>query len=333
MRNRIWAAARQLAYFSGVSRLVELAGGGAGAILRIRRVRPARKERFQPLKSSEITPQALDRLIRAIRRWHCEVIPLEEVCARIAHPGPAGRFVCLTFDGADRDLMAFAYPVLSRHRVPFTVYLPTAFVDGVGEAWWLALEQVIAATDRVALLIDDVERRFDTTSVADKVQAYHYLDGWLRSLPPAELSAAINDLCKRYAVDLAQVSREAALNWDHIATLAADPNVSFGSATVNYPILANLDDSAAQKEIIMGRAVARAALGREVAHFGYPFGDRGSFNARHVGIVAQAGFASAVTALPGTIGRKPVELHALPRVTWDGRGRSLRALRVMLSGL
>ena len=48
------------------------------------------------------------------------------------------RFVCLTFDGAHRDFMTFAYPVLSRHRVPFALYIPTGFVDGIGKAWWLA---------------------------------------------------------------------------------------------------------------------------------------------------------------------------------------------------
>jgi peptidoglycan/xylan/chitin deacetylase (PgdA/CDA1 family) len=79
--------------------------------------------------------------------------------------------------------------------------------------------------------------------------------------------------------------------------------------------------------------VARAALGRDVAHFAYPFGDRASFGRQHVGIVEQAGFASATTALPGLIRRgDPPNLHALPRIAWDRR-HSLRALRVMLSGM
>ncbi|NVN86482.1 MAG: polysaccharide deacetylase family protein [Rhodopseudomonas sp.] len=332
--ERFWAGARlQLAYFSGVSRLAELAGGGAGVILRFERVRPARNERFQPLKSREITPESLDRVIRAIRRWKCDLITLDEVCARLQRPESAGRFVCLTFDGGYRDLMTFAYPVLARHGVPFTVYLPTAFPDGLGEAWWLALEQVIAGTDRAALVIDRAERRFDTAAVADKVQTYHFLGSWLRSLPPADLSIAINDLCKRYSVDLVRLSRDDSLSWEDVAKLAADPNVTIGSATVNYPVLSQLNDAAAQKEITMGRAVARAALGREVGHFAYPFGDRGSFNQHHVRIAEQAGFASAVTALPGLIGPRPVNLHALPRITWGGRNRSMRALRVMLSGV
>ena len=47
----------------------------------------------------------------------------------------------------------------------------------------------------------------------------------------------------------------------------------------------------------------------------------------------EAGFASAVSTIPGIVeaeGR--TNLHALPRIAWDGRLRSLRALRVLLSG-
>ena len=51
-------------------------------------------------------------------------------------------------------------------------------------------------------------------------------------------------------------------------------------------------------------------------------------------MVEEAGFASAVSAVPGVIEtRGYTNLHALPRVTWDGRQRSLRMMRVMLSGV
>ena len=114
--------------------------------------------------------------------------------------------------------------MLARHGVPFTVYVPTAFPDGLGEAWWLALEAVIARESRISLVMDREEQRFDDLHDAEKNRAVRsFSRGWLRSLPPADLSAAINDLCKRYSVDLAALSREASMNWDDLAKLAADP--------------------------------------------------------------------------------------------------------------
>src|SRR6202165_1285992 len=156
----------------------------------------------------------------------------------------------------------------------------------------------------------------------------------MRTLAPAELSTAIKDLCTRYSVDLAALSRDASMNWDDLTTLAADPNVTIGSATVNYPVLSNLKDAAALREMTMGRAVAQAALHRDLKHFAYPFGDRAAFRRQHIGMAAEAGFVSAASALSGVVqaeGR--TNLHALPRIAWDGRQRSLRARRVLLSGI
>jgi hypothetical protein len=48
----------------------------------------------------------------------------------------------------------------------------------------------------------------------------------------------------------------------------------------------------------------------------------------------EIGLASAVTAQPAVVESKGYSnLHALPRIAWDGRLRSLRMMRVMLSGM
>jgi len=240
----------------------------------------------------------------------------------------------LSFDGASKDLLTHAYPVLARHRVPFVVYVPTAFPDGVGEAWGLALEAIIDGESRLSLMIERHERHFSIRTVAEKHEVFAFLSGWLRLLPPPELSVAINDLCSRYGVELKQLSREASMDWADLATLAADPNVTFGSTTVNFPVLSNLKDAVARREMSMGRAVAEAALRREVRHFAYPFGDRGAWRRAHVVMTEELGFASAVSAISGIVeaeGR--TNLHALPRISWDGRRGSLRAMRALLSGI
>jgi peptidoglycan/xylan/chitin deacetylase (PgdA/CDA1 family) len=323
----------ELAYFGGRAWLASRETRGAGAILKFERVRARRPGRFQPARSREITPRFLDRTIRALKRWNYDIVDLDEACRRAVTLPERRRFVALTFDGAYKDLITTAYPVLSRHGVPFTVYVPTAFPDGVGEAWWLALETVIAKESRLALMIDRSERHFTIRTASEKYELYQFLSTWMSRLSPPDLSAAINDLCKRYSVDLAALSREAAMDWRDLVKLAADPHVTIGSATVNHQALSNLKDAAALREMTMGRAVAETALRRQLRHVAYPFGDRDSFRRAHVVMAEEAGFTSAVSAIPGIVepaGR--TNLRALPRIAWDGRRRSLRIMRVLLSG-
>lgn len=307
--------------------------GGAGVILRFARILPRRSGWFQPNKADEITPRFLDRTIRAVKRWRYDVVTIDEVCRRAVIMSQRRRFVCLTFDGAYKDQITAAYPILARHRVPFTLYIPTAFPDGVGEAWWLALERIIAKEDRVGLMINREERHFPIPTVTQKYEAYHFLESYLRQLTPADLTAAISDLCKRYSVDLAALSRETFMSWSDLDKLAADPMVTIGSATVNYSPLANLKGNAALREMTMANAVMDAALHRGVRHFAYPFGDRDSFRRGHVVMAEEAGFASAVSTIAGIVDTEGrTNLRALPRIAWDGRMRSLRAMRVILSG-
>jgi peptidoglycan/xylan/chitin deacetylase (PgdA/CDA1 family) len=334
-RNGILKRARmELAYFSFYARARQRQTGGAGVVLRFERVRPRQSRRFQPRRSSEITPQFLDRTIRALKRWKFDVISMDDVCRRAVTLPTPRRFVSLTFDGGYKDVMLSAYPVLRKYGVPFTIYLATAFPDGVGEAWWLAIEELIAREDRLRLVIDRKERDFTTASTEEKYRAYEFLASWMRTLTPPDLSFAIHDLCTRYSVDLVALSRDASMDWDDLAKLAADPLVTIGSASVNYPSLSHLKDADAQREIEMGKAVAEAAFHREIRHFAYPFGDRESWGRQHVVMAQEAGFASAVSTIPGIVeARGRTNLHTLPRVTWDGRQRSLRMMRMILTGM
>ena len=324
----------ELAYFSGYFRLKQRQTGGAGIILRFERVLPRRAAPFQPNKAREITPQFLDRTIRALKRWKFDIISMDEVCRRAVTLPRANRFASLTFDGGCKDVITSAYAVLRKHGVPFTVYLPTAFPDGLGEAWWLALEDIIAREDRISLVIDRKEQRLATGTTPEKYATFEFLASWMRTLPPSDLSFAINDLCKRNSVDLVALSRGLSMDWDDLAKLAADPLVTIGSATVNYPALSNLKGADAQREMTMGKAVAEAAFRRDVRHFAYPFGDRESWRREHVVLAQEAGFASAVSTISGIVESKGyTNQHALPRIAWDGRQRSLRMMRVMLSGM
>lgn len=326
--------ALQLAYFSGVARLLEARRGGLGAILRLQRVRPEPRDRFQPLKAAEISPELLERLVRALRRWKFDIVSIDDALRRMAEPTAGRRFVCLTFDGAYRDVILHAYPVLARDQVPFAVYVPTGFVDGIAPMWWLALQQVISIHDRISLVMDRSERHFDVAELADKHDLYDFLANWMRRLAPADLANAIHDLCSRYSVDLAATSRTAAMDWTDLGRLASDARVTIGTATVNHPALAAMTDAIALREMMMGRQVAEAALGRPLRHFAYPFGDPDTAGRREATLAAEAGFATAVTAQAGVVwGRDRSNPLALPRISWDGRRPSLRALRVKLSGL
>src|SRR5262249_34447829 len=276
--------------------------GGVGAILMLHHVRPPRPDRFQPNRRFEVTPRFFARLVKSLRRSGRDLIGLDEMHRRMVEKDFARRFVCLTFDDGYRDVLQWAYPVLKEAGAPFAVYVPTSFPDRLGDLWWLVLEAVIARNDRIGLVIDGRDRKFDCGTVAEKRTLYHELYWWLRNRPTeSEMHDIVRRLAAFYQVDVAAFCSELCMDWSELAQLAADPLVTIAAHTVNHPILLRLPKEAARSEMDLSRSVIEAALGMRPAHLSYPYGDRGASAAREFELAAELGFKTAVTARPGVL--------------------------------
>jgi peptidoglycan/xylan/chitin deacetylase (PgdA/CDA1 family) len=321
-------------YFTGAHIVARPFIGGAGAILMLQHVRPPRPDRFQPNRLFEVTPRFLGRLVRGLRRSGLDWISLDEMHRRMTERNFSRRFVCLTFDDGYRDVLQFAYPILKELRVPFAIYVPSSFPDGLGELWWLALEAVIAGNDRIGLVINGRDRKFDCQTVNEKRALYHELYWWLRNQSTEkEMRDIVRKLAAFYQVDLAAFCAEQCMDWPELAQLAADPLVTLGARTVSHPILAKLPQDTAASEMELSRSVIEAALGMKPAHLSYPFGDRAACGAREFEAAAELGFKTAVTARTGVVfASHRQRMTALPRIPVDSAYQRIRYLRVLLSG-
>ena len=321
-------------YFSGAHVLLRPLVGGVGSILMLHHVRPARRDRFQPNKQLEVTPEFLERVIRRLRRAKIDLVSLDEMHRRLTTRDFGRRFASVTFDDGYRDNKQWAYPILKRAGVPFCIYVATSFADRLGKLWWLALEQVVARNDRFALLMDGRETHFECADVGAKLEAFEKVYWWLRSLPTEQaLLATMEDLAARYGVDMAGFCAEQCMDWREIGELARDPLVTIGAHTVNHSMLAKASESQVRTELKMSRAVIEAALGKAPAHLAYPYGDPSTAAAREFKIAAELGFKTAVTTRPGVLFAEHADhLTALPRLSLNGGYQDMRYIPVLMSG-
>ncbi len=308
--------------------------GGVGAILMLHHVRPARRDRFQPNKQLEVTPEFLARVVRRLRRTGVDLVSLDEMHRRLTMRDFGRRFACVTFDDGYRDNKEWAYPVLKQAEVPFCVYVATSFADRLGKLWWLALEQVIARNSRFALVMDGRETHFECADAGAKLEAFEKLYWWLRGLPSERtLLATVDDLAARYGVDATAYCADLCMDWGEIGELARDPLATIGAHTVNHVMLAKATEAQLRGELNMGRAVIEAALGRAPAHLAYPFGDPTTAGPREFAVAAELGYKTAVTTRPGVLFAEHAgHLTALPRISLNGGYQDTRYIRVLMSG-
>jgi peptidoglycan/xylan/chitin deacetylase (PgdA/CDA1 family) len=308
----------------------------AGAILRLERVRPPRQDRFQPNRLLEMTPAFLTSVITELRARKIDIVTLDEMHRRLVeHDTRNKSFVCITCDGGYVDHHTFVHPILRKHGAPFAVFIPTGFPDRVGSPWWLVLEAVIAKTDRLALLIDGSDQRFDCRTEAEKAHLFAGLWAWLWDRPTnEEIDRSVNDLAGRYGIDPAAVCAAACMDWKQIAALAADPLVTIGTQGVNYPVLAKLPDAKVRFEMDMSRSVIESAIGVRPQFLAYPFGGRKTVGAREFEMARELGFKAALTSRAGAVwARDHASLSALPRLALSGERQHLRYVPALLSGI
>lgn len=334
LKRAILRTGLEALYFSGSHRWLRPFVGGVGAILTLHHVRPRRREAFQPNRPLEVTPSFLEAVIERMRDADIELVSLDDMHRRLVDRYFSRRFAALTFDDGYRDNLSYAYPILKKHRVPFAVYVPTSFPDRLGELWWRVLEAVIAENDRIGLVIDDEDRRFDCRTVAEKYELFEAIYWWLRSLETEdELRSAVRDLAARYEVDVPRLNEELCMTWAELAELARDPLVTIGAHTVNHVRLSKVPEEAARAEMRMSAVVIDAALGKRPLHLSYPIGDATSAGAREFALACELGFKTAVTTRPGVLFPKHREhLTALPRISLNGEYQQLRYVEVLLSG-
>jgi peptidoglycan/xylan/chitin deacetylase (PgdA/CDA1 family) len=334
MNKAVVRAGLNTVYFSGVHCLLQPSFGGIGAILTLHHVRPPRLDPFQPNRMLEVSPTFLEEVIARVRRSGIEIVSLDEMHRRLLERDASRRFVCLTFDDGYRDNLIWAYPILKKHQAPFAIYIATSFPDRLGELWWLTLETVIARNDRIDLIMDGKDRRFDCESVEDKRKVFDAIYWWLHGLDDeGERRHVIGDLARRYAVEIPAFCREFCMTWDEIAKLAADPLATIGAHSVNHVILKKTDEALARNEMRISAAAIEAALGVRPHHFAYPYGNRAEVGVREFRIAADLGFKTAVTTRPGVLFAEHRDyLTALPRIMLDGEFQRWRYVKVLLSG-
>jgi len=220
LRYTIFRGVLNALYFSGAHWMLKPIVGGAGTILMLHHVRPARPDRFQPNHLLEVTPKFFERVIKRLRKSKIDLISLDEMHRRLVSGDFPRRFVCVTFDDGYRDNHEFAYPVLKKYEVPFAIYVATSFADRVGELWWLALEAVIAQNELIGIRLDGTDRWFEARSIAEKRAVYDHIYAWLRQLPTeAELRRVMRELTSRHRVDMQSFARELCMDWQELAAL------------------------------------------------------------------------------------------------------------------
>ena len=326
-------AAFDLIWATHLPALSRLLSKSRGVIFTLHRVLPDAPAAFSPNAILQITPDFLDYTLERLRELKVDIVSLDEALERLAASARGQPFVVLTLDDAYRDNLQYALPILHRHAAPFTLYVPTAFPDGVGQVWWQAIEDIIARQEAVAFTEGDETEYVDTRTTAQKQEAFNRLYWQMRKMPEPERLKLLAEFTDSYGYDLEKQCRDLIMSWEELRLFAGDPLCTIGAHTVNHYELAKLPLEQARNEITQSVDIIAAQFGQRPAHFSYPLGGPLSCGPREFDLTRELGFRTAVTTRPGGLYPHHLETPtALPRVSLNGYFQKRRYVDVFASG-
>jgi colanic acid/amylovoran biosynthesis glycosyltransferase len=251
------------------------------------------------------TPRGFERQMRALASWACPV-SLEQMLVGRLPP----RAVAVTFDDAYADFAEQAWPVLRRHGIPVTLFVPTAYPGSPGvRFWWDRLHAAVECTSE-PLPTPLGRLRLDTPS--RRRSAYRALRDHVKSLPHDEGMALVRELvrCLGGPAPDARV-----LTWDELRRLAAE-GVTLAPHTRTHPCLDTLQPERLTDEVAGSVRELEAEAGVDAFAFAYP---AGRVSAAAEKAVREAGLALAFTTSAGIARPGRDDPLRLPRLCMSRR--------------
>lgn len=324
LRRFVLAASR----WSGVARMAGPHLSGVGSILMLHSVTATPPAGLGLNDHLSVTPGFLDAAIADMKRDGFDFISLDEMIDHLA-TGHRHKVAGITLDDAYLDNFTEALPVFESHATPFTVFVAPGLIEGTVQPWWEVVEQLVMMRDELPLPAAVDEVALVSASPAEKLAAARHLAELMTSrVPETYRQAMLDDMGGR------KVATSPFMSWEQIAAIARHPLGTIGAHTIHHYNPARLDDELALAEMRGSADLIASAIGTRPRHFAYPYGHAHAAGAREIRLAAEAGFVSAVTTRHGTLHPEHRDhLHALPRISLNGRYQEIGHLRTMLTGI
>jgi len=294
MMTRVLAFAARAAALGGLLPVLDRADRWRPNLLRVLTYhRVARRADWPAVPSALIsaTPETFEQQLTWLAdRYH--VVSLQEVLhAQRTRAALPPRSVLITFDDGYRDFAELAWPILKRHRLPVTMFVPTGFPDQPERRfWWDRLHEAVQRATQAQ--VDTPLGRLALTSATQRRPVLARLTRFVRCNAHDHAMAWIDRICTQLGSPWPD---HGVLTWSELRRLSSE-GVTLAAHTRTHPLLNRVSPARARAEVIESVEDLEREVGPVPPVFAYP---GGAFNEEVVTMLRREGFSLAFTTGQG----------------------------------
>ncbi len=206
--------------------------------------------------------------------------------------------VSITFDDGYRDNYLYAFPVLEKLEIPFTVFVTSGYVGKKREFWWDELPNLIMSSNQTVFELEDNDYGYKWELKGEEKKKSMILD--IRHLLRLEKSLLRYECWRRQLIRWSGVEEKAreenlALSNDELESLSSSKWVTIGAHTLTHRSLGALDEYEQRLEIEGSKKWLESITGTEVNTFSYPFGSSMDYSEETIYLLKEYGFKKSAT--------------------------------------
>lgn len=232
------------------------------------------------------------------------------------------RAVLVTFDDAYCDFEEHAWPILQRHHIPVTLFVPTAYPDHPRRRlWWDQLYEVLSSTTQS--VVETPVGRLPLTTPTARRRAFKRLRDYVKSLPHAQALDWVDSVSEQLRITPSADNH--ILGWERLRRLAGQ-GVTLCPHTETHPLLNRMSVDEARREALASWRTLEDRIGPILPVFAYP---GGGFTPELARALRADGFRLGFTTARGLNDLRADDPMLLRRIN-VGRSTSLGLLRAQL---
>jgi peptidoglycan/xylan/chitin deacetylase (PgdA/CDA1 family) len=242
-----------------------------------------------PLPGLVVTQEEFDWILSELSQYFsCGTLEqaIKDHKSMPAHKPP----LAITFDDGQLDNYELALPILEKHHIKATFYIPTDYIDTSKNLWHDVVgfsvknfnQDQSTFIEIGQLMKEYLGDDFDFTDIKSTINSCK----GLTSIKLSELTQSLS------AIDQPPIPNWAGMmNWEQIKILS-DKGHEIGSHTRTHPILTEIDNEGdLLNEINESKTIIEEQISKEVHSFCYPNGDQDKYIHD---IVCKSGYKNAV---------------------------------------
>ena len=212
------------------------------------------------------------------------------------------KYALITFDDGYVDNYTDAFPILKKHSIPATFYVPTNFVGSDLIPWWDEIAYLLRKSQGKTYKLPNQSHEYclNLNDIESTLNRIIYDAKRLKGTTVIDVLENIRLTFPEALLEFEKETHMLFMSWDQLNEMVLN-NMKIGSHTLSHQLLSQLTEAEQEYELVESKITIENKLSTKINSVVYPVGRRHCYTEQTCQLAMLAGYEFGFNNEPGRI--------------------------------